>query len=235
MATLNASRIWIPPLRGKCVAYYRVSTRPFSRLNEDAQRRAVQAIMPPLRSKMIGEFIELEPLEAGERTALNEAVQLCKNERATLLIGQIDRMRSGIRWLGYIATEGVKFRGADVPQINHLSYNQLVSSDYYWRREMGQKVSDALAEAKDRGLTLGGDRGNSAGLKLGPAASATARQAKAMRRDAATWAAIEDVRYRGVTSLTGIAKRLNQRGHRAPRGGAWSPAQVQTVIKKFER
>jgi hypothetical protein len=45
--------------------------------------------------------------------------------------------------------------------------------------------------------------------------------------------AIELLR-RGITSLTGIATRLNQMKHPAPRGGQWSPAQVRAVIKRCE-
>ena len=204
------------------------------RYGSGLQRRAIAAMMPPLRSKLLDEFIEYEPLEAGERPALIQAVTLCKDEQATLLLGKIDRMRSAVRWLGYVAEQGVKFRGVDAPHINQLSYNRLIVSDHYWRKELGQRVSEGLSAAKQRGLRLGGYRGHLDGLKLGPAASAEARRANARDRDAATWAVIKEVRYRGVTSLTGIAKRLNQMGHTAPRGGEWSPAQVRLVIKRFE-
>ena len=234
MATLNADRIWIPLLRGKCVSYLRTSELPYSRLNEEAQRASVEAMLPPGRSSLIRVFIEQEPLTAGKRPALEEAVQLCKDQKATLLLAQIERMRSAVHWLGYVMQEGVKFRGVDAPHINQLSYNRLVSSDWRWRQDMARRVGHALAKAKERGALLGGDRGNTEGLRRGPAASAKARGEKANRRDFTTMADIELIRYRGITSLTGIAKRLNQMGRSAPRGGEWSPSQVRIVIRKFE-
>ncbi len=234
MATLKADRIWIPLLRGKCVSYLRTSELPYSRLNEEAQRASVKAMLPAGRSSLIGEFIEHEPLTVGRRPALEQAVQLCKDQKATLLLVQIERMRSAVRWLGYVQQEGVKFRGVDAPHINQLSYNRLVVADLHWRGFMAHQVRHSLTKVKEHGAVLGGDRSKTEGLRRGPAASAKARGAMANRRDISTMADIELIRYRGITSLTGIAKRLNQMGRRAPRGGEWSPSQVRIVIRKFE-
>lgn len=200
-----------------------------------AQRAAAKEMLPPSRSTILAEFIEHEPLTAGERPALRCAVRLCKDQDATLLIGKIDRMRNGVRWLSFVRELGVRFRGVDAPHINHLSYNLLVIADLHWRRELGLRVSQALANAKNAGTPLGGDRGNAADLRSGPAQSAKVRRAKADQRGASTMEEIKLLRYRGVTSLDGMATRLNQMGHEAPRGGLWSAAQVRRVIMKFER
>jgi len=234
MATLNAGRIWIPDLRGKCVAYLRSSTRPHGRLNADIQRAAIQAALIPGKTKLIAEYTDREPLLDDNRPEFLRAIEHCKFHEATLLIGQIDRMRSNVRWLGLARQAGIKFRGADAPHINQLSYHYLVIADLYWREELGRKVAKALVDAKRDGAKLGGKRERDQGLKLGPAASAMARREYAHSRDAEIMSLIDDIRSRGVTSLEGISRRLNWMGHRAPRGGLWQPSQVRRVLKKFE-
>ena len=233
MATLSADRIWVPPLRGKCVAYLRASDRPYGRLNEDAQRRAICAYLPARRSALIGEFVEREPLVDGDRPALRRAVQLCREAGATLLFGRIDRMRNGVHWLGYVHENSIRFRGVDAPHINNLSYNLLVVSDLQWRKDMGERVRQAIAKSQ-RGTPAERGHGNKDGLRLGPEASASARRISAMKRDRVIMDGIALIRHRGITSLTGIARRLNQMGSCAPRGGSWSAAQVRSVLRKFE-
>ena len=234
MATLKTDRIYIPPLSGKCVAYLRESTRPYGRMNANAQLDAIRAMLVPKKAKLLEKYTELEPLTDNDRPELRRAVRHCKDVGATLLVGQLDRMRGGVRWLEFVSQQGIKFRGVDAPHINQISYHLLTVADLHWREELGRRVTASLAQAKADGVSLGGDRGHNEGLKQGPSASALARRTKADARDASTMRLIEDVRHRGVTSLVGITQRLNQMGQRAPRGGVWSPAQVRRIIKKLE-
>lgn len=233
MVTLNADRVWVPPLSGKCVAYLRRSTRPHGRLNVSAQREAIARLVRRDYARIVAEFEEEEPLTNNWRRALEEAVRVCQAQNATLVIGQIERMRSAVQWLAYVKDRGVKFRGADAPHINNLSYNLLVVADLHWRKEMSRKVKVAHASAKASGKTIGGDRGHKEGLLLGPAKSAEVRRERADRRDSRILHDVRQIQHRGVTSLSGIATRLNQMGSSAPRGGQWSAAQVRRVIEKF--
>lgn len=189
--------------------------------------------MRPGYTRLVAEFEEEEPLTMHWRPELEEAVKFCQAHNATLLIGQIERMRSGVQWLAYVKDWGVKFRGADAPHINQLSYNLLVVADIHWRKEMSIKVKTALANAKASGKPIGGDRGHNEGLLSGPAKSAEVRRERADRRDSWTLQDIRQIQHRGVTSLSGIAACLNQMGISAPRGGQWSAAQVQRVIGRF--
>ncbi|GAB5349688.1 recombinase family protein [Alteriqipengyuania sp. 357] len=233
MVTFSADRIWVPRLSGKCVAYLRTSNRPHSRLRADAQLAAVNASLRPGRTKLIEKFTEFEPLDAGIRPELMRAAQFCCDNDAVLLIGQIERMRSAVRWLGYLHEHRVKFRGADAPHINHLSYNQFVAADLHQRKEIGQRVREALADAQKSGTVLGRKNGCPGELLLGPEASAKARQRNALQRDSRIMEQIRLIQYRGVTSLTGIATRLNQMKIPAPRGGQWSATQVQRVMNRL--
>lgn len=234
MATFGAGYVWIPPLSGKCVAYIRASDLSYSRLNADAQRATVRSLLRPGRTRLINEFVEMEPLTAGERPVFESAVQYCRNHQATLLIGQLIRMKSALRWLGVASEAGIRFRGADAPWMHQLNYHGLVFHEGYRRRDVGVSVREALAQSKAAGKSLGGDRGLLEGLRLGPAASAETRRNRADRRDRETMSQIRLIRHRGVTSLSGIATRLNQMGISAPRGGEWTATQVRRVSKKWD-
>tara|TARA_R100001129_G_scaffold185623_1_gene174411 strand:- start:5014 stop:5592 length:579 start_codon:yes stop_codon:yes gene_type:complete len=187
----------------------------------------------PGYARIIAEFEELEPLAAHWRPELIKAVEFCQDHDAFLVFGQLDRMRSGVHWLGFVKECGVRFRGADAPHIDYLTHHQLMYSDEDWRRDLGQKISATLGTLKEHGKQLGGNRGFSDGLTLGPAASVAARRKKADRRDSSIWCHIQLIQHRGVTSFSGIANRLNQMTIPAPRGGKWSAIQVKRVVEKF--
>jgi len=227
---------WVPKIRGAYVSYLRQSHLPHSRLRISDQRADVAELLSQGQgfSRQVDEFIEHEPLIAGERPALEQAIALCKARNAKLVIGKIDRMRGRFSWFERLYNDGVYFIGADVPEINRGNFLKLAHEERNRRQAVSGKVRHALAEASSRGVVLGGRRENSQGLKLGPAASAVSRQWRARSRAWATMHKIRLLRHRGITSLTGIATRLNQMGHTAPRGGKWSPAQVRRVINECE-
>ncbi|MBX7514907.1 recombinase family protein [Qipengyuania sp. GH38] len=221
-------------LKGKYVAYLRTSELPHSRLKRSAQSEAIDQLLELAPARVIKEFKEVEPLISGKRPALEDAIAFCKRENARLIFGKMNQMRGLLKWLGRLHEEGVGVAAADVPDFSRDYYWRLYNRDRSWRYAMSDKVTEALAKAKSDGAMLGGSRGNPEVLKKGPARSASARQARARWRDRTTFTTIELVRTRGVTSLTGIAERLNQMGLAAPRGGAWSPTQVRRIIRKFE-
>lgn len=185
-------------------------------------------------SHLIKEFTEQEPLIGGKRPGLKQAVALCKASNATLVFGKLDRMRNAVHWLQFAYDEGVRILAVDVPELNRAYFYQLKLEDQSRRRAVGQNIKSSLACAQAQGVLLGGKRRNAEGLKQGPEASVVSRREGAYRRDQSIMAEIRMLRHRGVTTLTGISKRLNQMGRKAPRGGDWSPAQVRLVIKKFE-
>jgi hypothetical protein len=67
-------------------------------------------------------------------------------------------------------------------------------------------------------------------------ARAAARQqlsAQANGRAARLLPIIEELHVVGITSMRGIAAALDERGFSTARGGAWSPAQVQRLMKRI--
>jgi DNA invertase Pin-like site-specific DNA recombinase len=98
---------------------------------------------------------------------------------------------------------------------------------------ISERTRAALAAAKARGKTLGGDRG------YRPAASPDAGAATLARREAAEQAAhrlaleVECLRAEGVVGQAAMARVLNERGVPAPSGrGAWTHTTVARVLTR---
>jgi DNA invertase Pin-like site-specific DNA recombinase len=94
---------------------------------------------------------------------------------------------------------------------------------------ISQRTKAALAAAKARGVTLGGFRG----VKVDPSLGTKARQRKAQQSASRVVEVIEEIKTEeGVTSASGIARRLTEMGVRTPRGREeWQATQVQRVLQ----
>jgi DNA invertase Pin-like site-specific DNA recombinase len=96
-------------------------------------------------------------------------------------------------------------------------------------KQISKRTRDALAAAKRRGVKLGGDRGVIPTAKARKA-SAEALQARASKRAADLAPIVKELQDAGVTSRTGIANGLNEKGIKTPRGGTWSVTQVSRLL-----
>jgi DNA invertase Pin-like site-specific DNA recombinase len=98
---------------------------------------------------------------------------------------------------------------------------------------ISKRTKDALAAAKRRGKTLGGDRGVVPSAKV-RAKGQAAIQKRVSSRVADLAPEIEKLRASGLTSLRAIAAALNERGIETPRGvGEWQAAQVARVLERL--
>ncbi len=107
--------------------------------------------------------------------------------------------------------------------------NQMVAVAELEAGLISARTKAALRAAKARGQVLGGNRGT----KITKAAGETGRAAATARaadRSADLAPAITAIRQAGITSASGIAKALNERGIPTARGGEWQAVQVQRVI-----
>jgi len=234
MATFEADGSWFPKVRGPYVLYLRFSDRPHTRLNVASQRKAVAPLLCKGRAHKIAEFVETEPRQGEGRIFLEEAIEVCRDQGATLILGKVDRLRGRIKLLDRLFNQRVKFRCADLPHLYSSTLYQLKRDESERQRMRGDRIREGLAKARAEGVSLSGRRENSEGLKKGPAKSLEKRRWISDYRGRETWRLVKGIRDGGVSSLTEIAAKLNELGHRAPRGGPWSPNQVRRVVRKFE-
>jgi DNA invertase Pin-like site-specific DNA recombinase len=100
------------------------------------------------------------------------------------------------------------------------------------REAISTRTKTALAAAKARGVVLGGLRGHTLPSKAAAAASAKVRAAVADQRARDVLVSINRAKSQGAGSLREIAATLTIQGITAPRGGAWSAAQIKRVIDR---
>jgi DNA invertase Pin-like site-specific DNA recombinase len=97
----------------------------------------------------------------------------------------------------------------------------------YERDLISERTRHALAQAKERGVRLGGPKRLEAS-----AIGAQANKVNAERFAANVIPIIREIQASGVTTLRGIARALNARGVPTARGAPWSEVAVINILKR---
>jgi DNA invertase Pin-like site-specific DNA recombinase len=219
---------------GKFVAYYRVSTakQGASGLGLEAQQESVRSYLNGGRWKMVDEVTEIESGKRNDRPALANALALCRLHKATLIIAKLDRLARNVAFISNLMESSVEFTAVDFPQANRLTVHILAAVAEHEAQMISQRTKAALQAARARGVTLGTPKHDQIARSApkGNRASAQVRGEAARRRASDVLPVIQSVKASGVTTLAGIAEKLNDRGIPAPRGGCWSPIQVSRVM-----
>jgi DNA invertase Pin-like site-specific DNA recombinase len=227
--------------RGKFVAYYRVSTARQGRsgLGIDAQRQAVETYLDGGRWRIVGEYIEVESGRRVDRPELEKALAAARLHKAALVVAKVDRLTRSVAFLSRLLEAGIDVRFCDLPQIEgptgRFMLQQLVAVAELEAGLISARTKAALAQAKRRGVKLGGFR---AGARLTAKARARGREvrrAKADARAADIGPTIAEITQAGIVSLAGIADALNDRGIPTLHGGSkWSAVQVGRILERLD-
>lgn len=218
--------------QGKFVAYYRVSTAQQGRsgLGLEAQQATVEAYLNGGRWRLIGEFQEVETGKGAnaldKRPQLRAALDVCRKQKATLIIAKLDRLARNVHFVSGLIESGVEFVAADMPQANKVMIQMHAVMAEWERDQISKRTRDALAAAKARGV------------KLGVAGPANLRHVLQQRQTAANQYAkkmrgvLLGLKARGL-SQRAMADELNQLGLASPRGGRWHLPTVQRVMARL--
>lgn len=121
---------------------------------------------------------------------------------------------------------GVDFVACDNPHATRLTLHILAAVAEHEARVISERTRAALAAAKARGQILGSPIAKETAHLAREAYSSKAR---AQAQNVA--AVIRDIERAGVTKLSHIAKALEARGIKTPRGStSWQAAQVSRVM-----
>ena len=223
---------------GKFVSYLRVSTarQGTSGLGLEAQRAAVAGHLNGGDWQLVKEVLKVESGKRSDRPALAEALRLCRKHRATLLIAKLDRLARNVHFISGLMESGVEFVAADMPKANRLTFHIMAAVAKQEADAISKRTKAALEAAKARGTVLGGRRVSverfaeisSEARKV----SAEIRTAKAAGYAMGLRPAIDEIMAAGITTLRGIAEKLNEAGEETPRGGKWSAVQVQRILER---
>jgi DNA invertase Pin-like site-specific DNA recombinase len=191
------------------VAYYRVSTAGQGRsgLGLEAQRQAVHAFIgsPPAH-----EYTEVESGKRSDRPELHKALDFAELTNSILIVAKLDRLSRDVEFLSRLQKAPIKIIFADMPFADSFMIGIMAQVAQWEREQISKRTKAALKVAKERGRSLGGDRGN----------------LPALSRQGASSSAYTE----GHRSLRHIAGYLNRRGIRTSRGAEWNATAVRRVL-----
>ncbi len=220
--------------KSRFVSYLRVSTarQGASGLGLEAQRASVAAHLNGGDWTLLREIVEIESGKRNDRPALAEALRLCRQQKATLVIAKLDRLARNVHFISGLMESGVEFLAVDMPSANRFVVHILAAVAEQEAEAISKRTKAALAAARERGTVLGGRRVSPERFQeIGSAARQTF-SAQAAKGRAQVLPVIAEIQGQGISTLRAIAAELNLRTVDAPRGGQWSAVQVQRVLAR---
>jgi DNA invertase Pin-like site-specific DNA recombinase len=218
------------PHDGKYVAYYRVSTdrQGASGYGIQAQRDGVLTTLNGGEWIMLAELVEVVSGRSLKRPVLEKAIELCRKEKATLVVARLDRLYRNVHAITALIESGINFIAADNPYADKLTIHVLAAMAEHERDLISERTKAALKAVKKRGVKLGSPNPKK-GSKVG---------VKVLIKQADDYAdrvlpIVNELQRHGYHTLRDIAKGLMVRGVKTPRGHTeWRPAQVANLIKR---
>ena len=164
--------------------------------------------------------------KVSNRPQLVAALAHAKRTKSTLVIAKLDRLARNVAFISSVMDAGVDFLACDNPTATRLTLHILAAVAEHEARMISDRTKASLAAAKARGTVLGSPVARET---VHVAREARSVQAKAQAQNVA--AIIRDIERAGVTKLSHIAKALEARGIKTPRGStSWQAAQVSRVM-----
>jgi DNA invertase Pin-like site-specific DNA recombinase len=213
--------------RGRFVSYCRVSTdrQGKSGLGLEAQQKAVSDYLNGGSWELVGEFVEVESGKRADRPELCKALDVCRRQKAKLVIAKLDRLSRNLAFIAALMESGVEFVAVDNPHANKLTVHILAAVAQHEREMISERTRVALQAAKARGKRLGNPH-----LAEVRAKGAAANKVAADRFAANVLPVIRQIQKTGAASNQAIAIQLNERGIKTARGGRWAHVQVGKIL-----
>ena len=208
------------------IAYYRVSTKRQGRshLGLDAQEAAVKHYCDS-NGYILQQEIEEVKSTRKTRPGLQDALALCRQQKATLIVARLDRLGRDVEQIAGIVKGDVDIIVTDNPHANRFTIHILAAVAEEQRRSISENTKAALQAAKCKGKKLGKN-----GKKL----------AKKNKREADVFAKavlpiIQGLKGEGFTTIKAIADELNMRKVQTFRQGArWHGASVHNLMNRIK-
>jgi DNA invertase Pin-like site-specific DNA recombinase len=214
------------------VSYLRVSTDKQGRsgLGLEAQRHAVATHVGA--GRLLAEYVEVESGKRNDRPQLAAALAHAQATGSKLVIAKLDRLSRSVYFISSLIEAGVDFLACDLPMADRLTIHVLAAVAEHEREMISTRTKAAMAVAKARGVRFGNPNGARplAAAGKGNHAAIAAVQAEAAAHRARILPIVAAIRASGLTSPRQIARELERRGIRTPRGGRWRGRNVLALV-----
>lgn len=142
----------------KYVVYRRLSKEDKSRTQHgfDSQMNDIRYFLDKEGcGQVIGDFKEFISGTAEHKPELEKAMQLCKEEKAVLLVAKIDRISRRVSQIARHMEGDVKFKVAALPNADNFQLHIYAALSEQERLMIADRVKRGLAAAKSKGVKLG--------------------------------------------------------------------------------
>jgi len=221
----------------RAIAYLTVSTQQQQRsgLGIEAQRATVRQFAAAERLTIVAEFVEFESGKGADaldrRPQLAAALTAAKASKCSVVVAKLDRLSRDVAFVSGLMAQRVPFIVAELvrhadPFMLHL-YAALAEKE---RRLISERTKAALGAKRASGARLGNPTNLHAAGLIGRSAQAQAADEFATN----LVPLLQAIRNAGASTLSEIAKALNGRGIRPPRGSNWHRSSVRNLIARVQ-
>ena len=217
------------------IAYLRVSAQRqgSSGLGLQAQQEIIRKHLNG--NSPIAEFVEVESGRKSNRPKLHEALELCKKEKATLIVAKMDRLSRNVTFTSQLLDSGTEIVFCDFPRANRLVLTIIAAISEYEAGLIRQRTKAALQVKKENGCRLGKPDNLMRNLDRAIANSRNTNQAKALNNPNNKRAvAILRGLVTKTSNLSEMARVLNEEGFQASKGGRFSAKQVSILLSRYQ-
>ena len=194
------------------IIYIRVSTDKQNSTQNGirAQQQACADYVHKAQGNIIKTLTEIESGAKTYRPKLIEAIELCKQHSAILIVSKLDRLSRKLSQVcKFTETNNINFIALDVPILSDpitskLLRHQLASFGEFERDKISQRTKEGLQQVKKRGIKLG-----SPSPKNGNKISLQVRRLQAFHNAQRVIPYIQKLEKYGYKSLRSIANELN--------------------------
>jgi DNA invertase Pin-like site-specific DNA recombinase len=221
------------------VPYYRVSSVAGGRigLGLQSQRINVSSFLSQLGSAdyiLSPDCIEVKSAnKLSRRPELKAALEECQSTGATLLIARLSRLRRDATFLSSLCESRIRFAACDLPQADHRLVRTWALSAEKEGKKISLRTKKAMAAAKARGMHFGNQPGNcnltNRYRRKGNFRAIRTIHARAKNFALQLKSTFDQLTAHDITSASGIAKAMNDKGIPTIGGCQWSAAQVQRI------
>ena len=121
----------------------------------EAQQKAVRDYLNGDAWELVAEFVEVESGKKSDRPELARALEVCRRQKAKLVIAKLDRLSRNLAFIATMMESGVEFVAVDNPHASKLTLHILAAVAEHEREAISDRTRAALAAAKARGARLG--------------------------------------------------------------------------------
>lgn len=209
------------------IAYYRVSTdrQGKSGLGLEAQQMTVKNYCIANDYALLLEIQEIKSSRK-HRPALQQALDYCKKNQATLIVARVDRLGRDVEEIAGIVKLNIDLVVADNPHANRFTIHIMAAVAEEQRRTISENTKLALQAAKRKGRILG-RHGKTLSRKNKNEADAFAKNMQPV---------VEELRQEGFISYNAIKDELNNRNIPTFRpGGRWHKTSVYNLLIRIKK